>query len=665
VNIEQIKKSSKKLNLLYVEDNIAVRTMTMVILKQFFDNIILAEDGQDGILKFKENNIDLIITDLNMPNMGGLEMSKKIKEINEDIPILVLSAHDDVEFFLESIKIGIDGYLLKPVDLEQLSSILYKVIQKINFEKEAKENLHFLETYKHAINMSSIVSKTDPKGIITYVNDNFCKISGYKREELIGKPHNIVRHPDNPKSMFKEMWHTIKDKKEIWRGIVRNITRTGKSYYVESVVVPILDLDGNIIEYISLRTDITHIMNPENQLKDAIKNSKDSMLIYFKLEQYDMIEEFYDNERVSLIEEEAYKYLQSKFSKYYEFDTLYKLNQGEYAFLVNKTKYLTDIRSFVKELKNIQEEIKDEAISIEDIEYDIAIIISVVFESDKVLESARLGLKKLIKNNQDFIVANNLAKITQEKAKNNMKTLNMIKKALNNSRIVSYFQPIIYNKTKTVVKYESLVRLIDDNDKVLTPYFFLDVAKKSNYYPKITAVVLEHSFKMLKKCDADVSINLSALDIEQKSTRKKIFELLEIYKKDAHRIVFELLEDENIKNFSLVTKFITLVKEYGVSIAIDDFGAGYSNFERLLDYQPDILKIDGSLIRNIETSEYSLSVVKSIVTFAKEQNIQTVAEFIENEKIYEITKNLGIDFSQGYCFGKPEPLEKLCPVKGM
>ncbi len=105
-------------------------------------------------------------------------------------------------------------------------------------------------------------------------------------------------------------------------------------------------------------------------------------------------------------------------------------------------------------------------------------------------------------------------------------------------------------------------------------------------------------------------------------------------------------------------KFIDDVKKLGVKIAIDDFGAGYSNFERLVNYQPDILKIDGCLIRDIETNSYSLSVVKTIVAFAKEQNIQIVAEFVENENIFDILNNLGIEYSQGYHFGKPAALVK-------
>ena len=289
-----------------------------------------------------------------------------------------------------------------------------------------------------------------------------------------------------------------------------------------------------------------------------------------------------------------------------------------------------------------------------EIEYDLSILISFTCEKDKIIESVKIGIQKLLKTRRRFIRASHFASIRQKEAQESMQIISMIKHAIYDSRILSYFQPIIDNKTREIVKYESLVRLIDEEGKILSPFFFLDTAKKSNYYLQITKIVLQHSFAMLQNCDVDISINLSALDIEQKSMRKIIIKLLEQNKEHASRIVFELLEDESIRDFSVVEKFIGSLKEYGVKIAIDDFGAGYSNYERLLDYQPDILKIDGCLIRDIETSSYSLSVVKSIVTFAKEQKLQTIAEFIENENIYHIVKELGIDFSQGYYFGKPE-----------
>ncbi len=655
IDVDDVICYSKHLKLLYVEDNKDSREMTSMILEDFFDDILIAVNGQDGYEKFMNNDIDLIITDINMPKMNGLDMIAKIKDIDSEIPILILSAHNEDDFFMKSIKLGVDGYLLKPIDLDQLVIMIDKVVKKYKYINEAKSNLHLLKEYQKATNSSSIVSKTDKRGIITFVNDKFCEISGYSKDELIGKNHNIVRHPDNPKSIFKDMWHTIRDKKEIWQGIVRNRTKNNKSYYVDSIVMPILDLDGNILEYISLRNDITDIMSPAKQLNDAIKNAKEPILIYLKLDNFDMITEFYDNKTVEKIQDEVEKYLQEKLSQIYDFDKVYQLANGEYALIVEKS-YFTDEKSFVNTLKKIQKIINNDEIILNDIKYDISLIISLVYEKDKMLESAKLGIRKLLNNKQDFMIANNLATIVQSRAKENMKTISMIKDAIANSRIVSYFQPIINNATGQISKYESLVRLINKKGEVLTPYHFLETAKKSNYYTQITNIVLEHSFNILKNCDNEVSINLSSIDIEHTPTCLKIFKLLKKYKNSASKVVFELLEDESIKDFDVVKKFISDVKSYGVKIAIDDFGTGYSNYERLLEYEPDILKIDGCLIRDIETNNYSLSVVKSIVTFAKEQGLQTVAEFVENKAIFDIVRDLGVDCSQGYYFGKPKPM---------
>jgi len=638
LDINEILKYSKRLNLLYVEDNEDAREMTTMILEEFFDNIIVAVDGEDGYEKFKNNTVDLIITDINMPKMDGLEMSKKIREIDSDVSIIILSAHNEDDFFMKSIDIGVNGYLLKPINIDQFTNQINMVMQRHKYKHQSESNLNLLKSYQEAVNQSSIVSKTNTKGIITYVNDAFCDITGYTREELIGHNHNIVRHPDNPKSMFEDIWTTIRDKKSIWKGIVRNRTKNGSSYYVDSIVMPIIDLDGKIIEYISLRNDITAIMNPLKQLKNELKDADNPLLIYIKLNDFSEIEEF------------------NKFRQNYSFDKLYKLEDGEYALVIDSNIYEDDKKKFLDNLTAYQEIIREEKIDLGEVEYDISILISIANEKEEILESVKIGIKKLLKEKKTFIIANNFASMEHDKAKENMKTVFMIKNAIYNSKIISHFQPIIDNKTQKIVKYESLVRLVNEEDKVLAPYFFLETAKKSNYYLDITNIVLENSFNILKHCNFDISINLSALDIEQTSMRQKILGLLETHKEFTSRVVFELLEDESINNFSVVKEFILTVKNYGVKIAIDDFGAGYSNYERLLDYQPDILKIDGCLIRDIETSSYSYSVVKSIVTFAKEQNLQTVAEFIENEAIFKIVKELGVDFSQGYYFGKPEPL---------
>jgi EAL domain-containing protein (putative c-di-GMP-specific phosphodiesterase class I) len=197
------------------------------------------------------------------------------------------------------------------------------------------------------------------------------------------------------------------------------------------------------------------------------------------------------------------------------------------------------------------------------------------------------------------------------------------------------------------------VRIIDETGKVISPFFFLDVSKTSKYYIKITKQVLQNSFKMAENTNKEISINLSFIDMQCKAITDKIIDYFSNRPDIAKKITFEILEDENIKNFTLVKEFIKKIKNYGVKIAIDDFGAGYSSFERLLEFEPDILKIDASLIKNIETSSLNRKIVETMQNFAKSLGIKTVAEFVSNENIFNIINDIGIDYTQGYFIDEP------------
>jgi len=137
---------------------------------------------------------------------------------------------------------------------------------KTDCDEDAQKNFRLLNEYKKAVDESNIVSKTDLRGVITYVNKQFCIISGYREEELLGKPHNIVRHPDMPKSAFKDMWETIKAKKT-WKGVVKNLKKDGDTYIVNTTIVPIIDVDGEIIEFMGIRHDVTELERTKEQLR--------------------------------------------------------------------------------------------------------------------------------------------------------------------------------------------------------------------------------------------------------------------------------------------------------------------------------------------------------------------------------------------------------------
>lgn len=271
-----------ELNVLYVEDDKFIQEELEFFLSGKVKKLFIASDGKEGLEAYKNNQIDLIITDIQMPKMNGLEMSYAIREINKDAKIIITTAFNDTEYLMEAIKLNLGNYLTKPLDLNYLIEIMIESAKNILLEKENKKILNTFEQYKSIVDERSIVSKTDINGIITYVNKPFEEISGYKIEELLGRSHNIIRHEDTPSEIFEDMWNTILDKK-VWQGKIKNKKKNGDYYIVDTIIKPILNVDGQIEEFIALRNDITELeMSKEyfkNRNEKFTTNLKDSIRV--------------------------------------------------------------------------------------------------------------------------------------------------------------------------------------------------------------------------------------------------------------------------------------------------------------------------------------------------------------------------------------------------
>ena len=225
-----------------------------------------------------------------------------------------------------------------------------------------------------------------------------------------------------------------------------------------------------------------------------------------------------------------------------------------------------------------------------------------------------------------------------------------IKHAISNYGFIAYYQPIV-DREKNIIKYESLVRM-RDNQKILSPFYFLDIAKKTKYYQHITRAVIYQAFKEFQDRNELISVNLSADDIINSDTQDFIKNQLENFS-NPQRVIFELVESEDIHDIKGIKEFISYIKLKGSKIAIDDFGTGYSNFSYLLDLEPDYLKIDGSLVRNVDTDKKSYDIVKTIVNFAHTLNIKVIAEYVHSQEVLKVCKELNVDEFQGYLFSEP------------
>ena len=278
-NIDQTTLPSTNINILYIENNEADRLVTEEILNCFFNKIIISKNGNEALVHLN-GKVDLIITDICMPNMKALEIIKKIKEINTYIPIIVLSSHIETSYLLESISLGVDEYLVKPINADDFKEALDRVIKKFQLINKNK----LLNDYKNILNKSSILSKIDTNGNFTFVNDKFSYLTGYSKEKLLKSDFNLIHKIKNLNKLLKKLkptTHTI-------HGKIKNRRIDNSYFYTKTTVSAIFDENNNIVEYLLIHNDITEEevtkKSIKKDLKDAKQNLKDAMKLSMQYE---------------------------------------------------------------------------------------------------------------------------------------------------------------------------------------------------------------------------------------------------------------------------------------------------------------------------------------------------------------------------------------------
>lgn len=217
---------------------------------------------------------------------------------------------------------------------------------------------------------------------------------------------------------------------------------------------------------------------------------------------------------------------------------------------------------------------------------------------------------------------------------------------------VPFFQGIYDNKTKSINKFETLVRIINGNT-ILSPYEFLSTAKLSGLLPNITKIVIAKSFEIMSSNDYTFSLNITEDDLNMHYLIDYLDTKATFYNIDPSRVILEILEGVSASGKSGNSLQLNALKKRGYKLAIDDFGAEYSNFERVLDLDVDFIKIDAKYIKNMDTDEKSYEITKSIAYFTKNIGVSCIAEFVHSQAIQDIVEDLEIEFSQGYLFSEP------------
>ena len=262
----------EELTILFVENDPIVRTELGIVLKKLTRNVYIVNNEIDAVNLYNENknDIDLILCSMNDSDTGALELLKQIRINNKKLSFILISKTFSTNNLMEAIKYNVTDTLTKPIIIKKLIMSLYNACEEKLNKKTNHINEEEVQSYIDALNKVAIVSKTDLKGKITYVNDIFCEIAQYSREELIGKSHSIVRHPDMPKKAFEELWDKLKNRQK-WQGKVKNRAKDGSAYFVNATISPLYDCKGcDVVGYIGIRFLITVDENEKREFKKKV-----------------------------------------------------------------------------------------------------------------------------------------------------------------------------------------------------------------------------------------------------------------------------------------------------------------------------------------------------------------------------------------------------------
>ncbi len=236
--------------------------------------------------------------------------------------------------------------------------------------------------------------------------------------------------------------------------------------------------------------------------------------------------------------------------------------------------------------------------------------------------------------------------------------LGIIRYALKENQVIPHYQGLYNNRVGGIDKYEALMRVCGPDGTIYEPSFFMPIAKKHGLYLALNLAMFSQVFYDFSLIDCPFSLNLSPYHLMDPSFCETIFSYLKKFHKPSN-VVLEILEDECATEIDQLAPFIEAARGYGAKIAIDDFGAGYSNLLAVLKVHPDYLKIDGQIIKDVHTCFENEVIVETVSSMGQKLSIDLVAEFVENAAIQEVIEHHGILYSQGYHFSKPAPFSAV------
>ncbi|MDD2364881.1 MAG: EAL domain-containing protein [Desulfuromonadaceae bacterium] len=689
-----IEQKTDNLVLLTIDDEESIRFSVAAFFEDCGFTVFQAADGREGIQMMKHHHPDVVITDLRMPNVDGIEVVIAAKQLDDNMPIIVLSGTGVLGDAIEALRDGAWDYLTKPVlDLVELELVVARCVERAqlvrdnrnyhqNLEELVVERTAELRKLITAVEQSAnSVVMTDTEGLIEYVNPKFCEVSGYSRDEVIGKNPRILKSGKQLDLYYADMWKTIKAGNE-WRGEFCNLTKDGRQYWELSSIAPIRDENGVITSYVAIKEDIT--TRKANEEKLYLQANFDVLTglpnrNYFQ-KYLDMQIEATNMENryltLMVLDIDNLKFVNDTFGHEFGDLLIKEISRrleavcGHGAFV---SRFVGDEFTVIPPLSMDADDAWRRAEQIRDAMNDTYVV-----KGTEVMATASIGVvvypedgecvESLLKNGEAAMYQakrngkNSISFYTRELNSRLEERFAMeakLHKAIEKGEFALNYQPQINQLTGAIIGVEALLRWTPTGEAPLSPGLFIPVLEESGMIVLVGEWVLWTACRQAVEWQQSglppfrISVNISALQFMRSDLDIVVKQVLEVTGLDPHCLCLELTESMVMVDSARTLEKMTALSDIGVMLSLDDFGTGYSSLEYLGRLPIKELKIDMSFVRRMLITKNDAAVVNTIIAMGQGLDMELVAEGVETAEQLDYLRERGCSIIQGFYFSRP------------
>ena len=533
------------------------------------------------------------------------------------------------------------------------------------------------------------ITITDSNKLIVDVNPAFCEITGYSREEVIGKNPRILSSGQQGPEFYTEMWQQIHEQGH-WHGEIWNRKKSGE-IYAELLTISVLKDDHNKeVNYVGVFTDITHSKRQQEQLSriahyDLLTNLPNRVLLADRLSQAMLqCSRHTQSLAVAFLDLDGFKHVNdshghnigdellialsiSMKKALREGDSLARIGGDEFVAVLTD---LTTVEDCIPVLERLLLAAST-PVTISDIVLNVSASIGVTFypqdnvDTDQLLrhaDQAMYAAKESGKNRYHLFdtAQDDAVKVQRE-------SLDAIRNALDNHQFVLYYQPKVNMRTGKVTGVEALIRWQHPERGLLNPIEFLPVIENSPMSIEMGEWVIDSSLAQISQWQAiglnlpiSTSVNIAAVQLQQPDFTERLTALLAAHPDvDPCYLELEVLETSALDDVHHVSAIMNDCMALGVNFALDDFGTGYSSLTYLRRLPANLIKIDQSFVRDMLEDAEDLAIVEGVIALAKSFKRDVIAEGVETIEHGTALLQLGCDLAQGYGIAKPMPASDL------